>query len=983
VIALVLGMLAARRGQAITLVLLSLVATAAAAAGPVYLKAVDRTIVANQLAAATIGEQTLTIGDTVERFQQSQIASAEFEDLAPPALTLPGFALVYSGEYHVMNVAHPNSADRLVFRDGACEHLVVVAGRCLMADDEIVVVERIAERTEVAPGDVATMKFAVYNALALRWEPAGDPVRLTVVGVVRPRDAGEPFWGVHAYFPPGYQDGLGDVAFTTRQTLERMYHEEQSVSVDAYALPGTITAGRIGAVRTDVDGAIKRYANLENQDTIPATDIPDLLDRIEADQRLAGQLVPLAALPVVLLCWLVIFTAVAYGGQASSTEIGLLALRGLRLPTRWWLTTGEIVVAVLVGAPLGYLAGHALVPGAGDVDAGALPYALVAVAGALFAGFAAQRAQLAAPIVDLLRRTVGKTSTRRVVVAEAATVVLAAATAVELRLGGGLLTGSALVVPALMVLATALLAARVVRPVAARLGGFALRRGRVGLALSAWQVARRPGAQRLAVILVMAVGVLGFAAAATDVAAAARSSRAEAEAGARRVLSVQAASRTTLLRGVRAADPVGEWAMAATQIPGGAPNEPPRLAVDAARFAAVAVWKPAYGGLPVTELGPLLHPPAGEPLILRGTGVAIDATLVARPTGQVRLAVYVAPIDGRSLRTRVQLDPPVHDGAGTYSASTQGCAAGCRLVSIEVGGFAARSGARLRLHEVRQLGPDTVVTPDRWQGGKDVRITPGNDGLGIELTSPQSGAYQVYPADGPYPLPVASSRPLIGDAVTGFDRQPVPAVRAAELAVVPGLGRDGVLVDLEYADRVALDTGSVSGAQVWLSPTAPADAAERLAAQGLGVIGEHSPATLAAGFAAQSPAHALRFAILAAGLAVVLGASGLVLVATVDRRTGDNDLRALRAQGLRRRPARRAVRWSYLLVVLLAAVAGPLAAAAAWLVVGDYIPIFTDGGGAAVRPGWPRPAAVVWPWLAAVAILTATAIVVTRGRRLR
>lgn len=994
-IALLLGALTARRAQAVTLVLLSLFATAAAVAGPVYLRGVDQAIVANELATARSTEQTVSMGTTLDRFARGSNASGQFEDLAPAALDLTGFALVYASEYPVLGIETGETPTRLAFRDLACQHLRVVAGRCLMAAGEIVIVERTAQRAELAVGDVLAVPAGSFNAATQRWEPVGRPAPLTVVGVVRPVDPGELFWGTHAYFTARYEPLLGDVAFTTRQTLDELEHEEETVTLDAYALPGTITADSVGDVRADVTDAIQYFATLEDAGSAaPTTDIPALLDRITANRALAGQLVPLAALPVVLLCWLVIFTAVAYGTQANSAEVGLLALRGLRTPTRWWLAAGEIVVAVLVGAPLGYLAGHALVrlvaadrlavPDVGALDSRALPYAAIAVAGALLAGLAALRAQLAAPVVELLRRTAARGWQRRVVV-EVAVVVLAVAAAVQLRLGGGRLVGFALVVPALVVLAFALLAGRVVKPVAGRLGSAALGGGRVGLALAAWLVSRRPGAQRLAVLLVMAVGVLSFAVASADVASAARVARAEVETGAATVLSVQATTRTDLLRAVRTADPEGGWAMAVARLPEGAPGESPRIAVDSTRLAAVALWRSGYGGPPVTELAARLRPPAGEPYRVRGTVLSLDATVDTAAAGELRLAANLAPENG-GIRMRVAFDRPLTASEGIYTANVPFCSAGCRLVSLELGGAGARAGTRVRLTDLRQPDLSSTIPPagfgegGRWVSQAGVQLTAGADGLAVEPTGVQQGIFHIAPADGPHPLPVASTAPLPEGVLSGLDRQLVPAVRVAELSVVPGLGRDGILVDLEYADRAAVDAGAVVDGQVWLTAGAPADAAGRLTAAGLVVLGQRSPDEVAGRLAVQSPAHALWFATLAAGLAVLLGVGGVVLVAAVDRRASGADLRALRAQGLRHRPARRATRWSYLLIVLVAAVVGPLAAAVAWLVVGSDIPVFVDGDGPVPPPAWPDPVAIAQPWLAAVLVLTLAALVATWRR---
>src|SRR5207248_10688049 len=131
---------------------------------------------------------------------------------------------------------------------------------------------------------------------------------------------------------------------------------------------------------------------------------------------------------------------------------------------------------------------------------------------------------------------------------------------------GGDLTGIGVLAPALLVLGVAVLGARGVVPLADRYASRALRKGRLAFALATVQLSRRPGAQRLFVLLVVAVGLLGFAAAATDVSAQAGADRAEVGTGAPRTLRVAAVDLRQLLAGVRAVDPAGRYAMAAALV---------------------------------------------------------------------------------------------------------------------------------------------------------------------------------------------------------------------------------------------------------------------------------------------------------------------------------------------------------------------------------------------------------------------------------
>jgi hypothetical protein len=113
----------------------------------------------------------------------------------------------------------------------------------------------------------------------------------------------------------------------------------------------------------------------------------------------------------------------------------------------------------------------------------------------------------------------------------------------------------------------------------------------------------------------------------------------------------------------------------------------------------------------------------------------------------------------------------------------------------------------------------------------------------------------------------------------------------------------------------------------------------------------------------QGPALALWFHLVAAAFGIVLAIGAVLLVATVDRPRRGDDLRALRRQGLPRRFVRRAATWGNVFVVLAAAVTGLVAAAAAWLAVGNRLPVTAGDAVAVPPPRWPQFAPVGWPLL--------------------
>ena len=102
------------------------------------------------------------------------------------------------------------------------------------------------------------------------------------------------------------------------------------------------------------------------------------------------------------------------------------------------------------------------------------------------------------------------------------------------------------------------------------------------------------------------------------------------------------------------------------------------------------------------------------------------------------------------------------------------------------------------------------------------------------------------------------------------------------------------------------------------------------------------------------------------------------LVTALDRQRRRGELRALRAQGVARRDASAN---GYLALVGTAAVIGPFAALASWLLVREHLPVFTDDPGTFPVPTWPSPLPVAAAWAVAVIVLAGVALLA--GARLR
>ncbi|WP_433205891.1 hypothetical protein ACQP00_38590 [Dactylosporangium sp. CS-047395] len=977
-ISLVLAMLRTRRGQAITLVLLAMLAVGATVAVPAYLAAVDLAVARGEVAAAGPDERAITV--TSEADVRGTAYSIDFDSVAGALLDQPGFAHVYGVQFPVVGLEPGgDGGSHVVFRQDACAHLEMVTGRCLLGAGEILLGEQTAERLRLAAGARVVVAYArIESSLSgmAKFVAAGPPNEVVVAGVYRPVAPQEQYWGGHGYFAADALGRRAEPVFTNAATIERLQPDHATVSLDATADPAVFDA--IGPLRDRLT-QLQQRAKSVGGDYQVSTQMPGLIDRVEQSRDLARRSVPAGAVPLLLLAYLAVYLAVDYGAEGRRPELAVVALRG----TRWWLrlllAIGESVAAILAGAVAGLIAGRLAVaaligwrmPGvafaAFDVLDG-LGLAALTALGAIAVAVTAQRRHLAGPVVDLLRRV--RIRTRLGWRSAVVVAVLAAGALVQLFTSHGRLEGVGLLAPALCIAALAVACARLLAPAARALGRWALRRGRLGLALAALQAGRRPAAQRMLLLLITATAVLGYAVSATDVAAQDRDLAARIGTGAPRVLAVGPVTRQQLLHAVRQADPSGRWAMAAARLPAGAPGEPAKLAVDTARLPAVVPWLPQYGAVDPARLPALLHPPARDPVVMDGRMVRFDVDVTSTGKEPVRVKAVLVSTTGRG--SAVSDLGTVNDGPYTLEHTDDVCTDGCRLAALRlssdrIGGAAIDATITLR----GLSAPSADLTDaDHWRatGGT---LTATGAGLRFAVRGVLTDGAWFQPADAPYPLPAVSTVPLPAQ-VAGVDGRPTDVRPAGRAVALPRVGSFGALVDLEYADRVSADGGAATSPEVWLNTAAPPDALARLAKQGLIVTGDRDIASVRTRLDGEGPALALWFHLLTGALAVLLAAGGITMIAAVDRASRAADASVLRAQGLTRASLRRAALWTYPALVLASGVLGLLAALAVWRLTGWSLPIF----GAATNlpalplPNWPVTLALPLTWLASMLLLT-------------
>ncbi|MDI6104272.1 hypothetical protein QLQ12_37340 [Actinoplanes sp. NEAU-A12] len=987
-ISLVLAMVWNRRGQAVTLALLAMLAVASAVAAPAYLVAAERVVADRQIARAPARDLTLVTRHTIDN-QEDPLGTVDirFPDVGRVLfLGLNGFTFHHSAEVPTVGLEKDNSLpSRLVFRQNLCAHVRIVAGRCLVGEGDVLLGAASSERLGIAAGDTITLTAARMNGLARppTWDPDGSPKTLTVAGTYRPIDPTDAYWGLHGYFVSGDDMGPGEPVFTNAVTLDTMVRTTTAMAIDGVPQPGTIDVDRLGQLRADMGRLAATADELEGSLRFESG-IPRLLDRIDEDRAAARLLVPVLSIPLVLLACFTIYLTVGYGAVGRQSELAVVALRGSRWWTRWWLATGESLVAVLAGAVAGCLAGQLLVntvaailfPGVGaDPALTSLRYAPFAAVAALVAAVVAQRRQLVSPVTGLLRRA-PVVDRRRLPAAEVVVVVLAAVTGAQFALVEDPLTGVGLFAPALIVLALALVAARLLLPLVNRYAVRALNRGRLGVALAGLQLSRRPGAGRLFALLVASAAVAGYAACTVDTAAGGRDAEARLGTGADRVLTVQSVTRQRLLNGVRAIDPDGKFAMAAVHIAGGA-GAPPGLAVDTRALPGVPAWP---GGAPDRDdLRERLRPTAPTPIAFGSQDIAVEATTTS--TDALELAVSVSSLTGQG-EGLVELGD-LRSGTHTYRQEVPICLGGCQINAIRISGAGTVTRVRgdVVIRSLATTTPAPLTDAARWRATSETRLSASPDGLRaeFEVSANVAQAAWIQPASTPFPLPIgyAGTAPANG-TILDAGATTIPVAPVAALPAVPGVGRQAILVDLEYTDLLSREPKRAPEPQIWLNAAAPADIVDRLADHGLHVVSETSAGQVRAALDDEGPAVALWFHALAAILAGLLGAGALALTVAVDRIRRTEDLAALRAQGLRPRPAGQATLWTYPVLVLIASALGLLVAAAAWRLTGWALPLAGLTPPDLPLPAWPRPEVLLG---AGAAVLVVQFLVAVLGGR--
>ncbi len=939
-----------RAASSATVFVVAVVAILAATIGPIYLHAIDETVLTRHLRDASVFQRDVLVSRDTESGFRDVDWDAQVRSLAAEVARDHLFARPVSEEQVdvVYGGAEQLTSD-IASIDDLCVHLRIVRGRCLSGNS--------TGETLVSANTAAAEHLTVGGTLATLTK-TGVAIRLRVVGVYRPVAPGGSFWERWDLFQSGQrgQDNApppGDASFVTSAALtSRLQRVPQTLSASVALLPAAVGYDDIGELRTTIAHLNVTVARLAYQSATTGasvaavtTDLPAVLNETAEETSLAGTLVTVATAQLALLAMFVLYAVVANTAAAQGPEVALAKLRGRRAGSVLLQSVAQPVALVLVAAPVAALLAWIVVrllaarllghPVEVVFPPAAYGVVVLGVVGGVLAAVVAAHRIVVTPVGALMRLgAAAPGSPIGLLLADAAAVTIAVAGLIELEAGGVLDSGKpnplSVLAPTLLAVAAAVVALRLLPFLARRLARWTRDSRRLATFLTVRQLLRRPAEARAVLLVAVAVSIAAFAVTTWADAGHNRSLRALNTAGAHTVLLVRPGAGVYDLRtAVDRADPGGHsMAVAYTSVG----QLPPLIAVDTARFASVGAWVPGNSSAPLPSVLHRLVGGRAAPVTVTGTRLRLHVDLIRHPSRPVHLAVSLTePNYDQAMRTVA----PVVPGTGSYEISLpSACARGCRVAALDltantpdnldasgtqVSEIDAVIGASVRSHggwrPVLSFGDNA-----RWRGDGKGPAAIGTAGASLSLDVRQSSASATWPsavsAATPTALPgvVASAQAALyaGNQIhsvvaVGLDGQVVFVDGVIRSVTLPQVDRNGMMVDFGAALAAMKNPAETTTQyQVWLSSSAPSNMAARLARQHVYVKRTIHSSTYRPALDDSGPAFADSLFLISALAAAVLaiGATAVGRVVSVRRR--GYELAALEAVGVSPRTLRRA-----------------------------------------------------------------------------
>lgn len=925
-----------RRGGSIVVLVAAALTVAAAALGPLFSAAAAESVLQDRLVQARADVTTIAF------YTPADVSYPGSVDVVAGEQSGRGSVPGYGPPVHetvVPTSATPGTGlaaiSQAVWRDGSCDHVVIVEGTCTVGPDEVVVSARAADSVGWVVGTTLTLDdLQQYdNTVSSGSEIATKPAVVTVVGTYRPVSVSDPFWAGRPYFPfhPN-PDGPGtvDSIFVSADLFSTLVHPTMgTIGADlVLSQPEDLRVADVPTLRAAVEG----YLGPDTGALKPTTGVLELLDAFEAERSSTTLAAGVVSAQLALLAWLLLYLVVTDTSEARGSEVALAKLRGLPPRAVAAVALREPVVLLLLAAPVGLLLAYAFVTVlaravlAGGVPVVITPATYLAVAGAFLGGLVAallaSRRMFTRPVLEQWSQSAESTGGgRRGLVADVVLAVVALGGFVVLATRStASSTGAAAALgwlaPGLLVIAAGLLLVRLARPVLGALVRSSRASTRLGMFLGSRQAVRRPAGLRLAALLAVTIGLATFAVDASAAAGKGRDVRAGADVGAQVSVAVQPDPARDLQAAVAEADPEGRWAMVvADWIPSGA-LAGHLLAVQPERLAAVASWSGEYGPVSAEDAARLLSPPLSDPVALTTTTVRVRITSgpVAGPATAVTV-VYRGDSDVPTFALSTPLQAGTHDYEATVPCDVQKCT--LNAISLDRARVNTPSSIDLTIEAVQQktasgwqdleanLDDASAWRVAAYTGQPTGDLAASAAGLRYTAELPPYAQPFVQYADYASPLPLVTATGIAqpGTALRFVDGngRDVPAVSVGANKILPLVGNGGSLVNLVALRRSAQELENDADWYVWLGPAAPPDAIDRLRTAGITVDTVTTQAERLDQISREGPALALRLLLVCAIVGALLAAGALAISVAVTGRRRSYELAALSAVGVPRR----------------------------------------------------------------------------------
>ncbi len=941
----------------------AIVAAGAAAAGPVYYQAAQKSILTDSVAPASVpflgrGFEVSASGAIAAALPtlKSELAEELHGDLGPAMVarvfTPPIDSVEATGSEGALRETFP-----LIWRTDFCAHLVIT-GSCPARADQVI---------------VSSTNTAVTGwRIGSRIRDSGWPT-LLVTGIYKPPEASLDYWVLHwqTYFPskaPSGGQGAGiDAVFTSHATLSHAAHSEQgSAYIDDALAVRRLRLSDVGVLQQGMT-SLATSQNLLAESVSVQSSLPDSLESVQASWKAVADPITLTTLTVLLLSWLLLFLIVTDSVEARGSEIALAKLRGHGRGGILIVGLAEPAVVLLAALPGGVLAGWAaaaglartlLLPGTpADLPWTAWIAAAAAIAGGLIAVILTAQRALRRGVVEQFRQPALLTAGRGWVIDSILITACVCGLIEVLSLhGSGAAQSSTLIllVPGLLGLAVAVAASRLLPLGCRALYGTASRHKLLAAYLALRHIARRTGGVRTTIVLATAFSLAAFAFAAWLVGQRNYQLVAEAETGAPEVLTVRPPVGQNLGTIVDRIDPSGRLATAVDTYQG-------TTAIDPARFARIAYW-PARPS--PARLTAVLRPPAAPPIVLSGPAFRVTVDVGSMSIPHVQL--YVNMTTGAS---PVLLGTLPSHGLATFTGPLTACPCVMQSLALVLAGQHGSTGAA----GSQLSGKLTVVAMDirshgQWvpagsshrlssaglwvdhtiDAGRPAVITASSRGLTWTIRDDPSNTTPVLASvNVPDPLPAmvapaAGPRPPRRFPGNGLDGSDLPMRAAAGLPWVPGAPGYGVIIDRRYAELAAGYNLTTANLQVWLAAGALPIIRPKLMAAHVQILSSSSAASAAAVLERQGPALASVLFLADAAAAALLAAGAAILGLYTSARRRRYEYAALEASGVRRRTLRAAVLIELAVVLGFGTLVGAVTGLIAARFVLSSVPEFTS-----------------------------------------